>query len=73
MFRWDLWVQGAFAAGIVAVIAVLPVVLKDGITGEELWALLAVFAGGIALFCKDHPPKPWTGDERRDTSLETKK
>lgn len=66
MFRWDLWIQGALASGIVSVIAVAPAIVLNGITEAELWALLAGFLGGIGLFCKAHPPKPWEGIERRN-------
>lgn len=56
MFRWDLWIRGAIASGFVALVAIAPAILMDGVTKSELWALLAGFAGGIGLYCKSHPP-----------------
>lgn len=63
MFRWDLWVKGAVASGFVAVVAVAPAILMDGVTKAEIWALLSGFAGGIALYCKTHPPYLHNHDE----------
>ena len=56
MFRWDLWVRGAFASGFVSTISIAPALVTDGVSKLELWALLAGFLGGVALFCKSHPP-----------------
>lgn len=73
MFRWDLWIQGAIASGFIALIAVAPAVVMDGITGPEMWSLLAGFLGGIALYCKTHPPEPWSGEDRRNSPVVEKK
>lgn len=56
-FRWDQWLKGALASGFVAVVAIAPGIIKDGVTGTEAWALLAAFVGGIGLYCSSHPPK----------------
>ena len=55
--RLDQWTKGALASGFVSVIAIAPVIVKDGVTSVEAWALLSCFLGGIALYCADHPPK----------------
>lgn len=68
MFRWDLWIQGALSSGVIALVAAAPAIVIDGVTGPELWALLAGFLGGLALYCKAHPPEPWKGEERRDNN-----
>lgn len=64
MFRWDLWVRGAIASGFVTAIAIAPAIVLDGITKLELWALFSGFLGGIALFCKTHPPIFHEHDEK---------
>lgn len=55
-FRWDKWLQGVIASGVIAVVMTLGPIVGDGITKAELWMLLSAFIGGVILFCKDHPP-----------------
>ena len=55
-FKWDKWLQGAVISGLLAVVAIAPGITSEGITKLEAWAMLSVFIGGIALFCKNHPP-----------------
>jgi hypothetical protein len=62
--RWDMWWKGALASGILAVVAVSPAIVDNGITGVEAWALLSVFLGGIGLWCKQHKLE-WDGVDRR--------
>lgn len=56
MFRWDRWIQGAIASGVISAIAIAPAIVMNGVTKLELWTLLAGFIGGIGLYCKSHPP-----------------
>lgn len=70
MFRWDQWIQGAIASGFIALVAVAPAIVIDGITVADMWSLLAGFLGGIGLYCKTHPPKIWDGEERRESLIE---
>lgn len=62
--RWDSWWKGALFSGALAVVAVAPAIVVNGITEVEAWALLSVFLGGIALWCKDHKIE-WDGIDRR--------
>lgn len=63
MFRWDLWLKGALGSGFVSMIAIAPAIVTDGISKLELWALLSGFLGGVALYCKSHPPRLHEHDE----------
>ena len=66
MFRWDVWLQGLGIWVGLIIIAALPSILDDGITKSETWSLLVLFVGGIASYCKTHPPIPWDGSNRRE-------
>jgi hypothetical protein len=56
MFRWDKWLEGLGVWVGLIVIAALPSVIPDGISKAEAWQLLVLFTGGIASYCKVHPP-----------------
>ncbi len=64
-FRWDQWFEGFIASGLLAVIAGLPAIVEGGITKAEIWSLIVLFVGGIAFYCKTHPPEIWNGTNRR--------
>jgi hypothetical protein len=57
MFRWDQWAKGlAASVGIAAIGSVGPFIADGKISGSEWWMILCTVIGGIATYCKTHPP-----------------
>lgn len=53
-FRWDRWLEGLVASGLLSVVMIVGPLAEGGFTKAEAYMLLSAFLGGIALYCKNH-------------------